>query len=180
LSISSVSSSSSSIIENALEAALAAGTQPPAPTNITTVNAASNTDGSTSSSNTDALTQDLVKLLKALANGNTPEAKSDLAKLKKDLNAEQAQDAGSASLGKDVTSLLKDLTSGNSSAAKRDATRLQADLKAEDTTASPLHTLVSKISDSLSSGSIQAALHDLAGYLVQNGHSAGGLVNTSA
>jgi hypothetical protein len=144
------------------------------------VNAASSTDGSTSSSTTDALTQDLVKLLKALANGNTPEAKSDLAKLKKDLNAEEAQEGAAASLGKDVTSLLKDLTSGNSAAAKKDVTRLQADLKAEGATASALNSLISKISDSLSSGSIQAALHDLAGYLVQNGHSAGGLVNTFA
>jgi hypothetical protein len=180
LSISSVSSSSSSIIENALEAALATGTRPPTATDITTVTAASNTAGSSSSSTTDTLTQDLVKLLKALAKGDTPEAKTDLAQLKRDLNAEQAKDTGGASLGKDVTSLLKDLTSGNSSAAKRDVTRLQADLKAEDTTAGGLNTLVGKISDSLSSGSIQAALHDLAGYLVQTGHSAGVLLNTTA
>ncbi len=159
---------------------MAAGTKPTPATIIATVNAASNTDGSTSSSTADALTQDLVKLLKALANGDTPEAKNDLAQLKKNLNAEGATGAAGASLGKDVTSLLKDLTSGNSSAAKQDVSRLQTDLKAEDTTASTLNNLVSKISDSLSSGSIQAALHDLAGYLVQIGHSAGGLVNITA
>jgi hypothetical protein len=180
MAISSVSSSSSSIIENALEAASAAGSKQTTATTLTTVTAASNTAGSSSSSTTDTLTQDLVKLLRALAKGDSPEAKTDLAQLKRDLNAEQAKDAGGVSLGKDVTTLLKDLTSGNSSAAKKDVTRLQADLKAEDTTTRTLNTLVSKISDSLSAGSIQAALHDLAGYLVQTGHSAGVLLNTTA
>jgi len=177
LSTSSVSLSSSSIIENPFEAASAGSTKP---TTVATVAAASSAVGSTSSSTADALSQDLITLLRALASGDTTGAKTDLAKLKKDLNAEEAQDGAGSSLGKDVTSLLKDLTSGNSSAAKKDVTRLQADLKAEDTTASALNTLVSKISDSLSSGSIQGALHDLAGYLVQIGQSAGGLVNTSA
>ena len=80
-----------------------------------------------------------------------------------------------------------DETSGNISAAKTDVTKLQADLKVEDNptssstqTASPLNTLVSQISASLSSGSVQGALHDLATYLVQNGQATGGLIDTTA
>jgi hypothetical protein len=180
LAISSVSSSSSSIIENALEAASAAGSKQTTATTLTTVTAASNTAGSSSSSTTDTLTQDLIKLLRALANGDTPEAKNDLAQLKKDLTAEQANEPGGVSLGKDVSSLIKDLASGLGAAPKKDVTKLQADLKAEDTATGPLNTLVSKISEALSSGSIQAALHDLAGYLVQTGNSAGVLLNTTA
>jgi hypothetical protein len=110
-----------------------------------------------------------------------------LAKLKADLKAQQSAAGSANNLTKDVTSLLKDLTSGNISAAKTDVTKLQADLKVEDNptssstqTASPLNTLVSQISASLSSGSVQGALHDLATYLVQNGQATGGLIDTTA
>ena len=101
--------------------------------------------------------------------GDTTGAKDDLAKLKADLKAQQAADTSGANLTKDVTSLLKDLTSGNISAAKTDATNLQADLQPEGAStssttqnASSLNNLVSQISDSLSSGSLQGALQDLA------------------
>jgi uncharacterized membrane protein (UPF0136 family) len=45
---------------------------------------------------------------------------------------------------------------------------------------SPLDTLVDKISDSLSSGSVSGALQDLASYLVQNGQGSGTLINIAA
>jgi hypothetical protein len=129
----------------------------------------------------------MVALLKALVSGDTTGAKDDLAKLKADLKAQQAADTSGANLTKDVTSLLKDLTSGNISAAKTDATNLQEDLQPEGAStssttqnASSLNNLVSQISDSLSSGSLQGALQDLATYLVQNGQSTGSLVDTTA
>jgi hypothetical protein len=100
----------------------------------------------------------------------------------------QAAAITSNTLAKDVTSLFKDLAAGNSSAAKTDVGRVRSDLQAQDTstvsrstqTASALDTLVAKISDSLNSGALQSALEDLAGYLVQNGHVTGSLINTSA
>jgi hypothetical protein len=85
LSVSAVSSSSSSIIQNALEAALLARTKAAA----SPVSTASSAATSTSSSASDALTQDMVTLLKALASGDTTGAKTDLAKLKADLKAQE-------------------------------------------------------------------------------------------
>jgi hypothetical protein len=132
----------------------------------------------------------MVTLLKALASGDVTGAKSDLAKLKTDLAAQQS--AGSTtdatnSLAKDMTSLLKDLTSGNTSAAKTDIAKVQKDLQSEEAsstsssqTTNPLDTLISNMASSLSSGSVQGALQDLASYLVQNGQGSGSLVDTSA
>ncbi len=128
----------------------------------------------------------MVTLLKALASGDVSGAKTDLAKLKTDLAAQESSDT-SNNLAKDMTALLKDLTSGNSTAAKTDLASVQKDLEAEEAssssstqTASPLDTLISKMSASLNSGSVQDALQDLASYLVQNGQGTGSLVNTSA
>jgi hypothetical protein len=130
----------------------------------------------------------MVSLLKALASGDVSGAKSDLAKLKTDLTAQQTSSTES-NLSKDMYSLLKDLVSGNTSAAKTDVTNLKTDLQAEEassssssasSSASPLDTLVAKMSDALDSGSVQGALQDLASYLVQNGQGTGSLVNTSA
>jgi hypothetical protein len=129
----------------------------------------------------------MVTLLKALASGDTTGAKTDLAKLKTDLKAQEPTQTSGSSVTKDVKSLVKDLTAGNTSAAQTDVTKLQTDLTADGTstssstqTANPLDTLVSNISDSLNSGNTQGALQALASYLVQNGQSTGGLVNTSA
>jgi hypothetical protein len=129
----------------------------------------------------------MIKLLKALATGDTTGAKTDLAKLKTDLKAEEASTASSTSnkLTTDVTSLLKDLTSGNTSAAQKDVTQVQTDLQAQGAssstkTPSALDTLVTKMSASLSSGNTDEAMQQLASYLVQNGQSTGSLVNTSA
>jgi hypothetical protein len=126
----------------------------------------------------------MVTLLKALASGDISGAKSDLAKLKTDLAAQESTD-GTNNLAKDVTSLLKDLTSGNTSAAKTDLTNVQKDLQSEEATSgfqttNTLDSLISKMAASLSSGSVQGALQDLASYLVQNGQASGGLVDTSA
>lgn len=128
----------------------------------------------------------MVTLLKALASGDTAGAKTDLAKLKTDLKA-QEDSSQSSNLSKDMTSFLKDLTSGDTSAAKADLSKVKVDLKAQeastsssDQTTSPLDALISKMSDSLSSGSVTGALQDLATYLVQNGQGTGSLVNTTA
>jgi hypothetical protein len=125
-------------------------------------------------------------LLKALAYGDVSGAKSDLAKFKADLKA-QASASTSNNLAKDVASLVKDLASGNSSAAKTDLNNVKTDLQGQETaagtnsrTASPLESLVTKISDALSTGALQGAVHDLAGYLVQHGQASGSLINTSA
>jgi hypothetical protein len=128
----------------------------------------------------------MVKLLKDLASGDVSGAKSDLAKLKTDLAAQESTDT-TGTLAKDVTSLLKDLASGNTDGAKTDITKVQKDLQSAETsstssskTTNPLDALISKMEDSLSSGNIQGALQDLASYLVQNGQSSGSLVDTSA
>jgi hypothetical protein len=49
----------------------------------------------------------------------------------------------------------------------------------------PLDTLIGQISDSLNSGNVQGAIldaaeHDLANVLVENGQGTGSLINTSA
>jgi hypothetical protein len=128
----------------------------------------------------------MVALLKDLASGNVTGAKSDLAKLKADIKAQEPAESTS-SLTKDVTSLLKDLTSGNTSAAKTDITKVQKDLQSEQAssassaqTNNPLDALISTITASLNSGGIQSALQDLASYLVQNGQGSGSLVDVSA
>ena len=171
------SSSSSSILDDGLVATLLGNTRQTASIGISS---ASTAGGSASGSSTDTLAQDMVAILKALALGDGTGAKTGLAKLKADLKAGTTQDG--PSLTADVTSLFKDLVSGNASAANTDISKLQADLKAEHSfsSASPLETLVSKISDALSSGSLHGALKDLTAYLVQNGQSTGSLVNTSA
>jgi hypothetical protein len=87
-----------------------------------------------------------------------------------------------------MTSLLKDLTSGTPTAAKSDISKVQSDLDASVTSASsstsqppsPLESLISKMSASLNSGSVQGALQDLASYLVQAGQGTGSVVNTFA
>jgi hypothetical protein len=119
------------------------------------------TSGSTAYNALDPLTQDLVALLKALAYGNLAEAKSDLAKYKADLKIQTT--AASNNTGRDVATLSKGLTSASTSQ-----------------TANVNDNLVAKISASLSSGSLQGALYDLSGYLVQHGQASGGLINTVA
>jgi hypothetical protein len=120
----------------------------------------------------------------------SPVAKTDLAKLKVDLQAQEASTTSTSStasskLATDVTSLLKDLSSGNSSAAQSDVTLVQTDLQAESTssttkTTSALDALVEKMSTSLNSGNTDEAMQQLASYLVQNGQGVGSLVNTTA
>jgi len=188
LSISVVSSAS--LLEQALEA-MATSTNKTATASAAAVSTTSTAASSTSSTSPlDVLTQDMVALLKALTSGDVTGAKSDLAKLKTDLAAQQS--AGSttdatSSLTKDVTSLLKDLTSGNTSSAKTDIAKVQKDLQSGDAsfasssqTTNPLDTLISTITASLNTGGIQGALQDLASYLVQNGQGSGSLVDTSA
>jgi predicted HNH restriction endonuclease len=135
----------------------------------------------------------MVALLKALAAGDVTSAKTDLTTLKKDLATEESalsvdvSKASSTNLTKDVTSLLKDLKSGDSVSAKSDLAQVKADLQAASTTDTSssdtnnaLSALIDKMSKSLSSGSVQGALQDLASYLVQNGQGTGSLVNTTA
>ena len=127
-------------------------------------------------------------MLQDLASGDTSGAKTDLAKLQKDLTAEEASIASSAAstTTKDLVSLLKDLASNNTSGAKTDLTNLQNDLKASDSSSTstsqsnPLDTLLSNLETSLNSGSTQSALQVLASFLVQSGQGTGTLVNTTA
>jgi hypothetical protein len=118
-------------------------------------------------------------------------ANTDLDGSEADLEDETAPTL-SSNLSNDLTSLLKDLTSGNTSAAKADVSKVQVDLQTQDAssvagapTGIPLDTLIGKISDSLNSGGVQgapqdAAQHDLANFLVENGRGTGSLINTSA
>jgi hypothetical protein len=116
---------------------------------------------------------------------------TDLDRFKADLQA-QTVPSLSSDLRNDLPSLLKDLISGNTSAAKADVSKVQVDLQTQDAssvagalTGNPLDILISKISDSLNSGSVQGApqddaQHDLADFLVENGRGTGSLINTSA
>ena len=118
-----------------------------------------------------------------------PFANTGFDEFQADLGA-QATPTLSRDLGNDLTSLLKDLTSGNTSAAKLDVSKVQADLQTHEASSvagggTPLDPLISKISDSLTAGSVQGApqddaKHDLANFLVENGRGQGGLINTSA
>jgi hypothetical protein len=120
----------------------------------------------------------------------TPEDDSGLEGFDADLEA-QAAGTLSGDLGNDLSSLFKDLTSGNTSAAKADVSRIQADLQtqhdpsvADAQNRSPLDTLIGKISDSLNSDTSESttqdgAQHDLANFLMENGHGTGNLLNTS-
>jgi hypothetical protein len=130
----------------------------------TRLNTTSARNGSTSDSALDPLTQDLITLLKALAYGDIAGAKTDLAKYKADLKAETTAATANNS-ATDVVSLDKGLASGSTAGTQA---------------VNQSDTLVTRISNSLSSGSIQGALKDLTGYLVQTGHGSGGLINTVA
>lgn len=125
------------------------------------LNSGSTATGSTTYNALDPLTQDLVTLLKALASGNLTEARSDLAKYKADLKAQKS--AASDSTARDVATLSRGLTSASTAQ-----------------TGNVNDNLVAKLSASLSAGSLQGALYDLSGYLVQHGQASGGLINTVA
>ncbi len=194
LSISGVSSPAlQALLDSAFEPASTSGTNQTNSASAPNLNTESSADSSTSTSGSasDSLTQDVVSLLKALATGDVSGAKSDLAKLKSDLDAQSGSSPSTNSVTKDLTSLLKDLASGNTSAAKADVTSLATDVKAQEASApsgsasgsqtqSPLDTLVAKLTSSLNSGSIGSALQDVASYLIQNGQGSGSLVNTTA
>lgn len=127
---------------------------------------------------------------KALPPGGVSGAETDLDRFNEDVV--KAAPTLSSDLGDDLTSLLKDLTSGNTSAAQVDVSKVQADLQTQDAspvanaqTGRPLDSLIGEISDSLNSGTVQGApqdlaQHDLANFLVENGHGTGSLINTSA
>ena len=174
-----------SLLDSSVTSGLTAGqASPPKSTNAGT-GSATNSNGNGTSP--DLLTQDIINLLKALAYGDVSGAKTDLAKFKTDLKAEGGSTASQNSLAKDVTALYKDLTSGNSIVAKADVNKLNADLQAQEATTasgnlafSSLENLLVKISDALSSGAVQSAVQDVAGYLVQHGQASGSLLNLSA
>jgi hypothetical protein len=161
--------------------------------NISTVNAASNIDSNNSGNSEEMLTQDTANLLKHLAQGNVSAAKTDLTKLTNDLN-NQAASTTSSKINHDYNTLERDLTNGNPSSTNpvnNDLNNLQSDLdlqtqsianvkSASTQNYSTLDTILSKITDQLNSGSVQGALEDFAGYMVQNGHVTGSLLNVTA
>jgi len=176
--------SSASLLDTSVTTSLTAG-QTSSPKS-STAGTGSNANSSTNGNSPDLLTQDIINLLKALANGDVSGAKTDLAKFKTDLKAEGGSTSSLNNVAKDVTSLFKDLTSGNSTAAKADANKITADLQAQEASNptgnlafSSLENLVVKISDALSAGSVQSAVQDVAGYLVQHGQASGSLINLS-
>lgn len=158
MSLSSISAGS--LLDTPLASTLTASTNQAVSTG-TRLDTASGVNGSTSYSSLDPLTQDLITLLKALAYGDIAGAKTDLAKYKADLKS-QTTGAVANNGAKDLPSRYEGLTSGSTAGTQG------ADLS---------DTLVANISASLNSGSIQAALQDLTGYLVHNGQVSGGLIN---
>lgn len=161
--------------------------------NLSTVNAASNIDTNDSGNSEETLTEDTVNLLKHLSQGNVSEAKTDLTKLTNDTNNQTASTT-SSKINQDFNTLERDLSNSNPSTANlvnNDLGNLQSDLdtqtqsianvkSASTQNYSTLDTILSKISDQLNSGSVQGALEDFAGYMVQNGHVTGSLLNVTA
>jgi hypothetical protein len=157
VSLSSISPGS--LLDSPLASTLTASTNQAVSTG-THLNTTSALNGSTSSS-IDPITQDLITLLKALAYGDIAGARTDLAKYKADLKAQTT--AASNNEAKDLASLYKGLTSGSTAGTQA---------------VNQSDSLVASISASLNSGSVQGALKDLTGYLLQNGQVSGGLINT--
>jgi hypothetical protein len=148
------------------------------------VNAASTitNDGSGDSQNT--LTGDTVTLLT-----DQVQKQDDTSAANTDLNTQDASTT-STEINQALASLFKNLNVGNETAVKSDITNLNAALQTqEQSTANikatsgqnvSLTNLLSRINDSLKSGSVQGALQDVAGYLVQNGQVTGSLLNVTA
>jgi hypothetical protein len=175
--------SSASLLDTSVTTSLTAGQASPPKSTIASTGSTANS--SANGNSPDLLTQDIINLLKALAYGDVSGAKLDLAKFKTDLKAEAGSTNSLNNVAKDVTSLFKDLTSGNRT-AKADANKITADLQAQEASTatgnqpfSSLESLVVKISDALSAGTIQSAVQDVAGYLVQHGQASGSLINLS-
>jgi hypothetical protein len=159
LSLSSISAGS--LLDSPLASTLIPSTNQAVSTGVG-FNSSSALSGSTSYAPLDPLTQDLITLLKALAYGDIAGAKTDLAKYKADLKAQTAA-AGVYSGAEDPASFHEGLISGSTAGTQA---------------VNQSDTLVANISASLNSGSVQAALQDLTGYLVHNGQVSGGLINT--
>jgi hypothetical protein len=155
MSLSSISAGS--LFDTPLASTLTPSTNQAVSTG-THLDTASALNGNTSYAAPDPLTQDLIALLKALAYGDIAGAKTDLAKYKADLKA-QTTSAGASNAAKKLTSLYSGGTAGTQAVNQSDS-------------------LVATLSASLNSGSLQGALQDLTGYLVQNGQVSGGLINT--
>jgi hypothetical protein len=149
-----------SLLDSPLASTLTASTNQAVATG-TRLDTASALNGSTSYVSIDPITQDLITLLKSLAYGDIAGAKTDLAKYKADLKAQNT--ATSNNVAKDLASLYKGLTSGGTAGTQA---------------VNQSDSLVASISASLNSGSVRGALQDLTGYLVQNGQVSGGLINT--
>ena len=159
MSLSSISAGS--LLDSPLASTLTPNTNHAVSTGIG-FDSSSALGGNTSYAPLDPLTQDLITLLKALAYGDIAGAKTDLAKYKADLKAQTAA-AGAKNGAEEAASLHEGLTSGSTAGTR---------------TVNQSDTLVANISASLNSGSVQAALQDLTGYLVHNGQVSGGLINT--
>ena len=148
-----------SLLDSPLASTLTASTNQAVSTG-TRLNTASALNGNTSSASLDPITQDLITLLKSLAYGDVAGAKTALAKYKADLKAQTTTSNNDA---KDLASLYKGLTSGSTAGTQA---------------VNQSDSLAASISASLNSGSVEGALKDLTGYLVQNGQVSGGLINT--
>ena len=143
-------------------------------------------NNSTNGNTPDLLTQDIINLLKALAYGDVSGAKTDLAKFKTDLKAESVSTNNLNNVAKDVSSLFKDRPRETAQRPKLTPTkslwicRRRMPRTPQQPGAQPLENLVIKISDALSTGAVQSAVQDVAGYLVQHGQASGSLINLSA
>ena len=178
-----------SLLENSLTTITPSNPNQTTLTNASTVNAASKITNDTSGDTQSTLTNDTVTLLKDLAKGDTSAANNDLGKLQDDLKTQDASTT-STQINQNLTSLLKDLSTGNDTAVKSDLINLKTALQTQDQSTAniksasgqnvSLSAVLSKINDKVNSGSVQGALQDLAGYLVQNGHVTGSLLNVNA
>jgi hypothetical protein len=187
--VSTSATLSISLLENSLASITPSSPNQTTLTNVSTVNAAPKITNDSSGDSQNTLTNDTVTLLKDLALGNTSGANTDLARLQTDLKAQDASTT-STRINQALTSLLRDLNVGNKSAVNSDITELKTALQTQDQSTANIKAasnqnvgvtnLLSKINDSLKSGSIQGALQDLAGYLVQNGQVTGSLLNVNA
>jgi len=157
-SISSISSLS--VLDTALTLASSSKISPTPPaSSASTISAAD-------------LRKDLSALLSSLASGDVAAARAGLAQLEADTQIAPAETVAPSSIVEPVASATPpglESTAGSDSAASS-SSQLPGSV----------HALLAKLSESLDSGKLDAAVTDLSGFLTRDGHSNGNLLSTAA
>lgn len=120
---------------------------------------ANSTDGTSGTSPSDTLANDLAALLQSLGSGDVSGAKAALKKVEADLQAQNSANAA---------------TSSNPSSSSTAST------SSSSQSSNPLTNLLNQLSSALNSGNTNSALQDLTNFLVTTGQGTGAAVNVTA